>query len=172
LEFDWTKILRGDRDESERGDSERRSEPERKSGKVELAPRPSERREPAPAVEQFEEESPSEQPADAVATDLPIVEDDRPLTAAHARIGSEGVLRLRARYADVIASISDRIQEPARQEELRAQAERLNPDGWVTADEVNAGLEQYEAVFESLRAVVGRRRRRRRGRPGTAKNTV
>jgi hypothetical protein len=73
--------------------------------------------------------------------------------------------RLRARYAEVLARISDRpLEEPVR-EELKARAERLNPDAWVTDDEVRQGLEQYEAVFESLRAVVGhpRRRRRRRG---------
>jgi hypothetical protein len=32
----------------------------------------------------------------------------------------------------------------------------------VTADEVTAALEQYETVFEGLRAVVGRYPRRRR----------
>jgi hypothetical protein len=37
----------------------------------------------------------------------------------------------------------------------------------VTAAEVESGLEQYEAVFASLQAVVGRRRRRRR-RPSSA----
>ena len=49
-------------------------------------------------------------------------------------------------------------------DQLKAEAERLNPDTWVTDDEVRAGLEGYETIFESLRSVVGRRRRRRRGR--------
>jgi hypothetical protein len=49
-----------------------------------------------------------------------------------------------------------------RADELRAQADRLNPDMWVTDEEVLHGLEQYEAVFASLREVVGRKRRRRR----------
>jgi hypothetical protein len=88
--------------------------------------------------------------------------------AAFARLGAEGLARLRARYAEVLARISDRPIDDAVREELKARAERLNPDAWVTDDEVAQGLEQYEAVFESLRSVVGhpRRRRRRRDRSG------
>jgi len=84
------------------------------------------------------------------------------LSEVEARLGSEGLSRLRARYAEVLARISDAVSEPARQEELKATAERLNPDTWVTEAEVRAGLEDYEMVFESLRMVVGRRRKRRR----------
>jgi hypothetical protein len=54
------------------------------------------------------------------------------------------------------------VSDVARREELKSLAERLNPDSWVTDAEVTAGLEEYEEVFESLRAVVGRRKRRRR----------
>ena len=42
-----------------------------------------------------------------------------------------------------------------RREQLREQAERLNPDSWVTDEEVTAGLEAYESVLASLRDVVG-----------------
>ena len=87
--------------------------------------------------------------------------DDGPPTAAHAKLGSEGVLRLRGRYAEMLARIHERVQEPERQAELKTIAERLNPDAWVTDTDVLAGLDSYEASFESLRAVVGRRRRRR-----------
>ena len=75
--------------------------------------------------------------------------------------------RLRARYAEILARIAERVADPARQEELNALAERLNPDGWVTADEVVRGLEAYEGVFAALGAAVGprKRRRRRRSRP-------
>jgi hypothetical protein len=84
------------------------------------------------------------------------------LSAVEARLGSEGLSRLRARYAEVLARISETVSDPLRQEELKATAERLNPDTWVTETEVRAGLEGYETVFESLRSVVGRRRRRGR----------
>jgi len=83
-------------------------------------------------------------------------------TAAEARLGSEGLSRLRARYAEVLARISETITDPVRRDQLKSHAERLNPDTWVTDEEVSAGLEAYETVFESLRTVVGRRRRRRR----------
>ena len=82
----------------------------------------------------------------------------------YARIGAEGLARLRARYAEVMARISDKPLEEGAREELRNKAERLNPDSWVTEDEVAEALEQYETVFEELRAVVGRHPRRRRQR--------
>ena len=49
-----------------------------------------------------------------------------------------------------------------RRQQLHEQAARLDPDSWVTDDEVRRSLEEYEAVLASLRDVVGRRRRRRR----------
>jgi hypothetical protein len=88
--------------------------------------------------------------------------DEGPPTAAHAKLGSEGVLRLRGRYAEMLARIDERIQEAERRVELKAIAERLNPDAWVTDADVLAGLDSYESSFESLRSIVGRRRRRPR----------
>jgi hypothetical protein len=99
----------------------------------------------------------------------PELAEEAPPTPAHARLGSEGVLRMRARYAEVLARISERIPDPARQDELKTQAERLNPDTWVTDAEVSAGLEEYEMVFEALRTAVGgqgRGRRHKRRRSG------
>jgi hypothetical protein len=97
----------------------------------------------------------------------PVVPDPvptEPVNPAHAQLGSEGLARLRARYADVMAGISRRVPDPDRREQLKIEAERLNPDTWVTSEEVRVALEQYETVFESLRGLVptGRRRRRRR----------
>ena len=95
-------------------------------------------------------------------------EPQEPVSPAHARLGSEGLARLRARYADVLAAISQRVSDEVRRDQLKTEAERLNPDSWVTDAEVVAGLEQYESVLASLRDVVGRRRRRRRARPSPA----
>jgi hypothetical protein len=81
--------------------------------------------------------------------------------AALARLGAEGLARLRARYIDVVGRIAERTTDEEERARLSAAAERLNPDGWSTADEVTAALEQYESVFESLRTVVGRRPPRR-----------
>jgi len=86
-------------------------------------------------------------------------------SASYQRLGAEGLVRLRARYAEVMARIAERPLDEEAREELKQRAERLNPDAWVTADEVTAALEQYETVFEGLRGVVGRHPRgRRRGR--------
>jgi len=86
-------------------------------------------------------------------------------SASYQRLGAEGLVRLRARYAEVMARIAERPLEDEAREELKQRAERLNPDAWVTADEVTAALEQYEVVFDGLRGVVGRHpSRRRRGR--------
>ena len=85
-------------------------------------------------------------------------------SAARARLGPEALGRLRARYAEVLARIAEQPLEEEAREQLKLRAERLNPDGWVTTDEVAVALEQYETVFEELRALVGRHPRGRRGR--------
>ena len=90
------------------------------------------------------------------------VSEGEPTTAAQARLGSEGLSRLRARHSEILARISETVTDPVRRDELKSQADRLNPDTWVTDAEVSEGLEAYETVFESLRTVVGRRRKRRR----------
>ncbi len=128
---------------------------------------------PEPAVEPVPVGAPTQhepivEPPDVEAIEEYLAEPaHRPLagdalSAAERRLGSEGLSRLRARYSEVLARISETVSDPQRQDELKTQAERLNPDTWVTDTEVTAGLESYESVFESLRTVVGRRRRRRR----------
>ena len=94
------------------------------------------------------------------------------MNAAHARLGSEALARLRGRYADVLANLARRVADEQRRDQLREQAERLNPDNWVTDQEVTAGLEAYESVLASLRDVIGRRRRRRRNRGSPGNSTA
>jgi hypothetical protein len=88
--------------------------------------------------------------------------EDAPISPAHARLGSEGLARLRGRFAEILSAIGRRVPDPERREQLKATAERLNPDSWVTDEEVRQGLEGYEAALASFRDVLGRRRRRRR----------
>ena len=90
------------------------------------------------------------------------IEPAAPIPERYARLGSAGLDRLRARYADLSARLAAKTLEDDVRAELAAKAERLNPDGWTTAEDVAAALEDYEATFESLRAVVGRQPR---GRP-------
>jgi hypothetical protein len=81
-------------------------------------------------------------------------------------LGREQLTRLRARYAELLARITERGGEPERVEALRAQAESLNPDTWVTDEEVRLGIESFETKIRDLRATLGLRRRRRSRRGG------
>lgn len=82
-----------------------------------------------------------------------------------ALVGTEGLERLRARHAALLAAISERIEDAAKREFLRGEAERVDPDNWVTIDAAKAALETYESDYESIRRELPpRRKRRRRGR--------
>jgi hypothetical protein len=89
------------------------------------------------------------------------------LSAVQRALGSEGLLRVRARYAEVLARISSQVTDAAMADELRVLAEQLNPDAWVTAEEVQSGLENFERVLESVRQRLGPLRGRK-GRPPAA----
>lgn len=113
------------------------------------------------------EKQAAEQLAAGDMSEAPAVEGHAGEPSAAARaLGAEGLLRLRARYAEVCARISSQVADPARIESLRGMAERLNPDAWVTDEDVRAGLEQFEQVLDGIRREVGpiRRRTRRGGR--------
>ena len=88
-------------------------------------------------------------------------EHPEPLPERYARLGAAGLQRLRSRYADLSARLAAKTLEDEQRAELGAKAERLNPDGWLTAEDVAAAMEDYEATFESLRAIVGRQPRGR-----------
>ena len=81
-------------------------------------------------------------------------------------VGREQLTRLRARYAELLARISERGGDPERIEALRAHAETLNPDTWVTDEEVRQGIDAFEPKIRDLRAALGLRRRRRSRRGG------
>jgi hypothetical protein len=140
-----------------------------------VAAEPEQRGEPAEPLEPVETFEPLEpveslervEPVERVERVEPVEPVERaeslePVEPRYSRLGADGLRRLRARYADVRARLEAATVEDAQRPELEARARRLDPDGWATADEVAAALEEYESVFESLRAVVGRHRRRKR----------
>lgn len=206
VEFDWTRILKGQDApiESKPLPPDRRGKPRPR----EFPPRP----QPPPAAVEpsVEPAAAPEQPADTFPDareetlerrDEPFQQDESiqpiddrvdqaaidellsdappgpgpgepvaaPPSSAMVRLGSEGLSRLRARHSEVMARISETVTDPVRRDELKSQADRLNPDTWVTDAEVSAGLESYETVFESLRTVIGRRRRRRKRSGGSTR---
>ena len=89
-------------------------------------------------------------------------------------IGAENVARLRARHAEVLARISDRVSDPARREALQGLAEEVNPEAWLTVEEVQQGVADFDARLARLGAQLGRQqsgrgsRGRTRRRRGTA----
>jgi hypothetical protein len=89
-----------------------------------------------------------------------------PPSAVETVLGREQLIRFRARYAELQARIIERAGEPARMEELRAKAEPLNPDSWVTVEEARKGVEEFESKVRELRAELGLKRRRRSRRGG------
>lgn len=161
LQFDWTRILKGQADP----EGAAAPAPERRSQRVERVrqggrPTSERRADTRPAAES----GPDAPPVPAIAAEPPAVIDE-PLTAAHHRLGSEGLARLRARYAETMARITERVQDLDQQRQLKELAERLNPDAWVTDGDVSAGLESYESTFEALRGTIGNRRRNARPDP-------
>ena len=76
--------------------------------------------------------------------------------------GDEALARLRARHAEILARIRDRLGDSPEAEQVRQRAAALDPDTWVTSQEVASALEQYETRLHELREFVGTRRARSR----------
>jgi hypothetical protein len=95
--------------------------------------------------------------------------EERPparLSPAESIAGKEQLIRLRARYSELQARISERGGEPGRVEELRGQAAVLNPDTWVTDEEARKGLLEFDSKLRELRSALGLKPRRRSRRGG------
>jgi len=107
----------------------------------------------------------ADEPPESIEVPLP------PARPVEQLLDSETLSRMKGRYAELLARISQQVSDAAQRELLRSEAERLNPDGWVTADEVRQGLEHFEAAFEAIRSRLPRRRRRggrrRHGQPSS-----
>lgn len=188
IEFDWQKILeatptpappveegKGRRGRQRKGERQDRSRQPRASGvQRQVAPPAtiSVSEEPASAIEPGVDEEPLGDLEESEAIEQlthPDAEEEQPppRVAVETALTREQSVRLRARYAELQARIIERGGgDAARIETLRAQAEPLNPDTWVTVEEVRAGLAGFEARIRELRAALGLKRRRRSRRGG------
>jgi hypothetical protein len=175
IEFNWPKILEAQPPaaappEDARNRRVRRDKPERRLPPQARAPQPEPdvapvEAEPPEALEPIPEEEivqAFEQLTHPDAEELvePLV------MPVDGTIGVEQLTRLRARYAELQARITERGGDAERTEALREQAELLNPDTWVTEEEVRKGIEAFEPKIRDLRATLGLRRRRRSRRGG------
>jgi hypothetical protein len=112
--------------------------------------------EPAEIVQAFEQLT---HPEAEEAVEAPAMPVER-------QVGREQLTRLRARYAELLTRIAEKGGDVERIDALRAQAESLNPDTWVTEEEVRQGIDSFEPKIRDLRAALGLRRRRRSRRGG------
>jgi len=164
LQFDWSKMLKIRRSVTPtRGGKPRRSKTLARpassvtppSGSVEKATPPEFAAEGVPGLALSDE---------AVGAEQGVVVDDVRLHPVVTLVGDEGLARLRARYAEIQARISEKLTDPVALEAMRAKAEALNPDGWVSAERAVLGLEFFEGECEVIKKLLGpRRRRSRRG---------
>jgi hypothetical protein len=166
--FDWTQILREPPHHLPSVEAEKRRE-QREAREARRRKR-TRREEDVPIAEIEAVDEPDVVEAASAESDEAAAEsalETSELTEPHplvGLVGAEGLVRLRARHASVAARISE-VQDEVKREALRLEAERLNPDMWVTEEEARQALETYEANYESLRRQLGRRRRHRRRRP-------
>jgi hypothetical protein len=180
IEFDWQKILEARPPAASPPDDarlrrSRRGKPERRR-----PPQPKESPEipaEAPAAPPAETLPPEMEPLaageDAIAEALeqlthPEAEEKAEAAAlpVEQSVGREQLTRLRARFAELQARITERGGDAERMAALRLQAEPLNPDAWVTDEEIRTGVESFEPKIRDLRAALGLRRRRRSRRGG------
>ena len=110
---------------------------------------------PAPAIAAWDDPDLGDEPAGPV---------ERGPTHVVLRLTDEqGLARLRARHAEIQVRISERVRDPARLEDLRAQAALLDPDAWRSVDEARERLASLDEATGAIRKALGRRRRARRG---------
>ena len=186
IEFDWPKILEaqptapaeesGRRDEarnrSRRRDRERTRQPQPAPAPREAAQELAKLEPEAAIAEPIELESiePELEPVAEAFEQLTHPETEEhiqpPAMPVEQNLGREQLTRLRARYAELLARIAERGGDAERMDALREQAEALNPDTWVTDEEVRQGIESFEPKIRDLRAALGLRRRRRSRRGG------
>ncbi len=78
-----------------------------------------------------------------------------PATAAEEAFSPEDLTRLRGRHAALLARIDRAVSDAAAAAALREAAEALNPDIWVTGEDVAEALERYESTYRQILDALG-----------------
>ena len=92
----------------------------------------------APPMESLEDEPPPDQPAHAPDLLAELV-------------GRDIATRLRARYAEINARIHQVSANDAARAAWHTRAESLNPDSWLTPNEILGGVRRADELFDALR---------------------
>ncbi len=69
-------------------------------------------------------------------------------------VGRDIATRLRARYAEITARIHQMDADDATRAAWQTRAEPLNPDSWITPDEILAGVSRADQLFDDLRRTL------------------
>ncbi|MEQ1760005.1 MAG: hypothetical protein ABL986_16945 [Vicinamibacterales bacterium] len=150
LAFDWDTLVSGQQVIDSTPDPRRQR---RRSGSAPGAP-PG-----ASAGTSRSESRPSpprraEPPPQAPRLTVPtVIEGDTPETRMRFLANWHGIL---------CEQLPERVTDPARLEALMAVAQRLNPAGWLDADEISAGIEGATEALERLSRMLSKRRRKPR----------
>jgi hypothetical protein len=100
--------------------------------------------EPIPVVDEVNEEEAAEEESQRDA-------QPRAHDLLEELVGREIATRLHARYAEITARVHRIAPDHPQRGAWEARAEALNPDNWVTPDEVLGGVQRADALFDSLR---------------------
>ena len=171
IDFDWPAILAlsevmSPEDEAPapkpQQKQKRRSEPNRQGRE----PRRDDRAASAPAPESFDELPRDDEIAEAGPVESGVNENDEANEVAepHSAPTTHGLLeeltgreiatRLRARYSEIMARIHDHGGDAAVSDAWVKRAEPLNPEMWLTPDEILDGVRRADSLFEQLRVEV------------------
>jgi hypothetical protein len=66
-------------------------------------------------------------------------------------VGRDIATRLHARYAELAARISELPVDELTRDAWRTRAEAMNPDNWVTPDEILSGVQRAGGLFDDLK---------------------
>lgn len=167
IDFDWSQLM--DEATSIPPDVERRPERPRRRppttrdepGDRQASPPAPARRLDAPPAREASADRPA--PASVPAPPDTSAAPEMPAAPAPPRaaptlldqlVGREIAGRLRARHAELAASVAEMAGHPS-YEEWRTRAEALDPDRWTTPDAVLRGVESADRGFDDLRRALG-----------------
>jgi len=171
IDFDWPQLL--EQAATVPPEVERRPErPKRRrraadSARVE-APAPAERVPEAAAPEPSAPEAAAEGAGDeqaAAAEERPVIAEPTPSVVStppaapnpllDQLVGREIAARLRMRYAELTTRIAVAAPDEATRAAWQARADALDPDRWMAPEEVLAGIERADRLYDELRREIG-----------------
>ena len=168
LEFDWPRLLKEAAASAPRPEKpDKRDEPRKGRGREKgrkARPQPQVQVEQPRAEPRPPAEEPTPAPAPALRSEpepgpeaVPVPLDIGPLLVDPAwpvvdLIGEGRALVLRGRYIEIAHRVLSRVADEAERGRLLAEAARLNPEGWRTADEARAAVDGFDAAYDALAA--------------------